>query len=96
MSPLRSWVRSSAFQERRRRIFWRPTEPAALNVLVLQHIGNGVAHNAGCTGGPPPSSPEAIDRSSPAIRSEASSTSPRRLRQVSVTAASSCRKFGFG
>ena len=49
-----------------------------------------------CTAGPPPGSADAIDRSSVMIWSDARSTSSRRLCHVSLTAASSCRKFGFG
>ncbi|EUA57823.1 hypothetical protein I550_0955 [Mycobacterium intracellulare 1956] len=46
--------------------------------------------------GPPRATPEAILRSSPAMWSDASSTSPRRSRHVAETAERSCRKLSFG
>ena len=84
----------------------RQPSPEASNpplLLLLHGVGSTEAtawsHSGAATSGPnagPPGSASAILRSSPAMWSEASSTSPRRSRQVADTAERSCRKPSFG
>ena len=61
----------------------------------LQHGGDGVVAQRGLHRRPTAGQARRHRPQLAGDRSEASSTSPRRVRQVSATAASSCRKFGF-
>ncbi|PQM48835.1 hypothetical protein C1Y40_00947 [Mycobacterium talmoniae] len=94
--PVRSWLRNNASSSADGGNFGALPNPPRTVSSSRSAVAVASSHKSGSIAGPPPGSPEAIERSSVAMWSEACSTSPRRLRQVLVTAESSSKNAGFG
>ena len=93
---VRSWVRSSASSNADGGNFGADPNPPRRVSSSPRMAATARSHRLGSISGPPPGRPAAIRRNSPATWSEACSTSARWVRQVSATAASSCRNCAFG